>query len=174
MAVWGVENLSAKKIRAYTDDSYAPPFFERIADKINNNIDFKAHRNPAPCNNKMERIIKSALEIVKCDKIVIIADGEGDPNSRLKSIKTHIPKKYADNIDIIIFPIEVEEWICRSLGIKYSVKPSASLEEWTANKKGHKNRYKKSDLPRYADNINFDKIKEHPAFVKFVRALKDC
>lgn len=112
------------------------------------------------------------------DKTIVVVDGDGNPEKEEKKQKErHFPKdeNKLKRVEIIVFKDEIEEWVCYSIGIKFSNKPSDALHEW--NKKKHcfkSGGYKKKFLPDYVKELNFDKLKAIDAsFKKFLKLLEN-
>ena len=99
------------------------------------------------------------------DKVIVIADGDNHPKTKEKEIKKHVPRKFKKNTKIIVFKYEIEEWICKSLGIAYRGKPSAAL-------KRSKN-YFKRDLPKYVEKLDLERLDKETTFQEFLKAIKD-
>jgi len=114
-----------------------------------------AKRLPADCNTKIDRAIRSALTF-GFDRVVLVINGDGNPKEKRESAELHIPSDLKDKVDVIVFEYEAEEWICKSLKIKYGsyTKPSKALNDWLRNNKGRE--YHKRDLPKFVTDINLD------------------
>lgn len=84
---------------------------------------------------------------------------------RRSNIMRHVPKEMITPVEIILAEYEIEEWICISKNLKWGhSKPSEELK--------NQFRYKKSSLPRYASELDFDKlIKKSKSFISFLKAL---
>ncbi|MCD6255650.1 MAG: hypothetical protein J7J44_05190 [Deltaproteobacteria bacterium] len=60
--------------------------------------------------------------------------------------------------------LAIEEWICRSLGIAYRGKPSATLKRL-------KN-YFKRDLPKYVEKLDLERLDKEATFQEFLKAIE--
>ncbi len=172
-------NKFTREVVLIVEDKYGGEFFKRLINKLNNSnllnykIVFSKIRgqrnpihNPYLCNKKMEKIIKTVDNFTKTNKIIIILDGDknqGKYEENLNKAKRHIPNNIKTPYSIIIFDYEVEEWICASLNIKWSSKPSDALKA--------KYKYKKQHLPTYVDKLDFDKLRRVKSFKDFINAL---
>ena len=156
-------------IRIYTEDSYGKPFFKRLiqrlkeSNKAPKNLAIECTHLLAPCNPKLKRLIRA--DMMDFDKVIVIADGDNHPKTKEKEIKGHVPRKFRKNIKIIVFKYEIEEWICRSLGIAYRSKPSAALKRL-------KN-YFKRDLPKCVEKLDLERLDKEATFQEFLKAIKD-
>ncbi|MET1124957.1 MAG: hypothetical protein ABWW66_06825 [Archaeoglobaceae archaeon] len=147
------------KFRMFVEDKYGPEFFEKLIDRIKEvglipeDIIVKPSKPPADCNPKIDRAIKSALSF-GYDRVILVIDGDGNPEEKQKRAESHIPPEFKDRVDVIVFEYEAEEWICESLGIRYSsyTKPSKALNDWLRNKEGKK--YHKRDLPKFVSKLD--------------------
>ncbi|RLI85578.1 MAG: hypothetical protein DRP01_05910 [Archaeoglobales archaeon] len=91
----------------------------------------------------------------------MVIDGDRNPEKKRENAELHIPSDLKDRVDVIVFEYEAEEWICKSLSVKYgNVKPSKALNHWLKTKKGRE--YHKRDLPRFVVDkelkLNFKKL----------------
>ncbi|NJF24488.1 hypothetical protein [Thermococcus sp. Bubb.Bath] len=169
-----------KEIALIVEDAYGGEFFRRVLKRLNE-LGMLSHKvrlkrlrgrkNPvhAPylCNPKPDKIIR-AVSTSSPDAIIVAYDGDGPNNyhKRLNEVKSHIPKNIKTPVRVFLFEYEIEEWICKSLGITWSTKPSDELKR--------KMRYTKSLLPTYADKLNFDKLKHNcKSFREFLRILEE-
>jgi hypothetical protein len=57
-------------------------------------------------------------------------------------------------VDVIVFEYEAEEWICKSLGIRYGsyTKPSKALNDWLRSKE--RKEHHKRDLPKFVSRLD--------------------
>ncbi len=161
------------------EDTYGGEFFKRVLQELNetNLLPYKVklkklsgRRNPihAPylCNPKLKKII-TATDMANADRIILIYDGDGPSNysQRFNQVKSHIPAKTNTPIKIVLFEYEVEEWICKSLDIKWDSKPSDALKRKVG--------YKKSQLPKYVSKLNFEDLSNScKSFQEFLNALR--
>ncbi|NJE01813.1 hypothetical protein [Thermococcus sp. JdF3] len=168
----------AKEIVIITEDAYGGEFFKRLLGRLKRgglaSVKLKrlsGRKNPihAPylCNHKLTKIIRAA-EIAFPDFILIVYDGDGPANygSRKRDIEKHIPKNIGVPVKTLLFEYEIEEWVCKSLGYSWSTKPSDELKK--------RERYTKSKLPKYADKLDFEKLKQNcKSFREFLKLLGD-
>ena len=163
--------MNIMEVKFFIEDYYGDPFLTEIIRKleelnlIGNIIIKKFIRLPVLCNYKLDRQLIANDKT--CDKILIILDSDGPHNykERFVNVKGHIPKEIETPVEIILLEYEIEEWICISMELKWHSKPSEELKR--------KLGYKKSDLPNYANKLDFKKlINKSKSFIKFVKALK--
>ncbi|MFA4957875.1 MAG: hypothetical protein WC556_12970 [Candidatus Methanoperedens sp.] len=158
-------------IKIISEDDYGGAFLKNVivqlkSKKMVGNIVVKATKPMRPlCNFQLDRILKSFD--TSCDKIIIILDSDGPHNykSRYANVKRHVPDGMKTPVEIILTDYEIEEWICISKGLKWKHhKPSDELKL--------KFGYIKSSLPKYADELDFDKLgKNCESFKAFLDAL---
>ncbi len=165
------------RFRFFVEDEYGDEFFEKLVKRlkekglISRDVVIDAKRLPADCNKKIERVLKASLKFGDFDKAVLIIDGDGNPEDKRKSAELHIPYDLIDRVDVIVFEYEAEEWICKSLGIKYGkIKPSKALKDWLKIKRGRD--YHKRDLPKFVEDLNFFKLNKDPNFKFLLRILE--
>ncbi|ASJ01863.1 hypothetical protein A3L09_00605 [Thermococcus profundus] len=170
----------SKEIVLIVEDAYGGEFFKRVLKRLNElgmlsrNVRLKrlsGRKNPIHvpylCNSKLDRMILAA-STSSPDTIIVVYDGDGPStyHKRFNDAKSHIPKNIKTSVRVFLFEYEIEEWICRSLGITWDTKPSDELKR--------KIRYKKSLLPTYADKLDFDKLKRNcKSFRKFLEILEE-
>jgi hypothetical protein len=158
-------------IKIISEDDYGGAFLKKVIAQLKNkkmvgNITVKASKPMRPlCNIKLDRILKAFDN--SSDKIIIILDSDGPENlkSRYANVERHVPDDLKTPVEIILTDYEIEEWICISKNLKWThSKPSEALK----NKDG----YIKSRLPKYADELDFDKLgKNCKSFKAFLCAL---
>jgi len=158
-------------IKIISEDDYGGAFLKNVivqlkSKQIVGNIVVKATKPMRPlCNFQLDRILKVFDN--SCDKIIIILDSDDPQNykSRYANVKRHVPDGLKTPVEIILMDYEVEEWICISKDIKWKhSKPSDELKL--------KFRYIKSSLPKYASELDFDKLgKNSKSFKAFFEAL---
>lgn len=87
-----------------------------------------------------------------------------DCNQKLDEILEYIDNK-VDRIIIVLAEYEIEEWICISKDLKWKhSKPSEELKR--------KYGYEKYKLPKYANELDFNKLKKNcKSFKAFLNAL---
>lgn len=165
------------KFRFFVEDEYGDEFFEKLVNRLKGEgliprdvvIDVK--KLPADCNKKIDRVLNASLKFGNFDRAVLIIDGDGNSKKKRESAKSHIPFDLKDRVDVIVFEYETEEWICLSLGIKYSnVKPSKALNEWLKIKRG-KN-YHKRDLPKFVPELNLKNLSNDENFKLLLTILR--
>ncbi len=160
------------KIKLIVEDSWGVPFFpiviERLktANLVNKNLIIQKPKHlPADCNGKLDEILKMVDNT--CDLIIIVLDADGPQNyiNRYERAKGHIPNNMITPVNIILAEYEIEEWICISKNLKWPhSKPSEALK----NKYG----YEKWNLPKYAAELDFDKLgKNCKSFKLFLAAM---
>ncbi len=158
-------------IKIISEDDYGGEFLKNVIAQLENKklvgkIIIKGSKPMLPlCNFKLDRILKSFDST--CDKIIIMLDSDEPQNRehRRSNIMRHVPKEMITPVEIILAEYEIEEWICISKNLKWGhSKPSEELK--------NQFRYKKSSLPRYASELDFDKlIKKSKSFISFLKAL---
>jgi len=158
-------------IKIISEDDYGGAFLKNVIAQLKNkkmigNITVIASKPMRPlCNFKLDRILKSFD--ASCDKIIIILDSDGPQNykSRYANIERHVPDTLKTPVEIILTDYEIEEWICISKNIKWKhSKPSDELKL--------KFGYIKSSLPKYAAELDFDKLgKNCKSFKAFLDVL---
>ena len=162
------------KIKLIVEDSWGVPFFpiviERLkaANLVNKNLIIQKPKHaPADCNGKLDEILKTVDN--RCDRIIIVLDADGPQNymTRYERAQSHIPNNMTTPVKIILAEYEIEEWICISKDLKWKHnKPSEEL------KSKLKLGYIKSSLPKYAAELDFDKLgKNSKSFKDFLVAL---
>jgi hypothetical protein len=143
------------------EDSYGAMFFKRFIERLKNegylktNLTIGADRLAGICNPKIERQIKASSHY---NKIILVADAHVKPINEVEfSLNQHIPKELINRVFKVVFPLEIEEWICSSLNIMHLYdKPSKILR----NKIG----YEKYKLPNFADTLDLYKLGKKPNF----------
>ncbi len=157
-------------IKIISEDDYGGEFLKNVIarlkdEKLVGNITVKGSKPMLPlCNSKLDRILRAFDNT--CDKILVILDSDEPQNRELRqaNVERHVPEMITP-VKIILTDYEIEEWICVSKDIKWGhSKPSEELK----NQFG----YKKSSLPRYAHELNFDKLRKNSkSFSAFLKAL---
>lgn len=168
-------------VKILTEDTYGKKFFDGIIkrlkekDMISNEVKAFFERIQGVCSSKMTIQINAAIK--DFDKIIVVVDGDGNPEKKEKEVKEkHFKdKNKLKKADTIVFKYEIEEWICYSQGIKFNNnKPSDALDKWIKEKKKNfKSGYEKKFLPEYVKLLNFDKLKENGVFEKFLKLLEN-
>jgi hypothetical protein len=165
------------KFRIFVEDEHGPEFFEKLVELLKKeelvprDIIVKQSKLPADCNPKIDRVIKASL-IFGFDRAILFIDGDGNPEEKQKRAESHVPPEYKDKVVVVIFEYEVEEWICKSLGIRYGshTKPSDALNNWLRNKEGR--RYQKRDLPKFVSKLDLSLLsKNDRTFIDLINVL---
>ncbi len=159
-------------IKIISEDDYGGAFLKNVIaqlkdKKLVGKITVKGSKPMRPlCNIKLDRILR-ALDNT-CDKILVILDSDEPQNREFRrtNVERHVPTNMITPVEIILTDYEIEEWICISKNLKWGhSKPSEELK--------NQFRYKKSILPRYASELDFDKlIKKSKSFIDFLNALQ--
>ncbi len=158
-------------IKIISEDDYGGAFLKNVILQLKNkklvgNISVKGSKPMRPlCNFKLDRILRSFDG--SCDKIIIMLDSDGPENleKRRVNVMRHKPDDLETPVEIILTDYEIEEWICISKNLKWKhSKPSDELKI--------KEGYIKSSLPKYAVELNFDKLQRNcKSFKAFLNAL---
>jgi len=165
---------TSSKIVIFTEDSYGKFFIKRLVyGKLNLKKEIRVQRLAGVCYTKSTRQIIAASS--DCNKIVILVDGDDEPEKVRSSMEGHIRKAqekvYCLNIYLIVVDTEIEEWVCEGLGICYGRKPSEDLNRYLQQNFGYM--YRKSMLPDFASKVDPTKLSENKSFVRFMKALED-
>lgn len=158
-------------IKIISEDDYGGAFLKNVIEQLKSkklvgNVTVKGSKPMRPlCNFKLDRILKSFD--TSCDKIIIVLDSDSpeDTENRRTNIERHVPDDLETPVEIILTDYEIEEWICisKNLNWKHS-KPSEELKAQIG--------YKKSSLPKYAAELDFDKLQKNcKSFNAFLNAL---
>ncbi len=162
----------------FSEDAYGPEFFKSLIEKlkkesiVNESLYVATRRLPGICYTKSERAIKAAS--MDFDKIVIVADADGPANrdTVFKRMDVHIHEELKNKVDVIIMDYELEEWICYSLGIHFGGdKPSKALNDWCKINRGTMSGYKKWQLPKFVEDLDFNVLRNCSSFRDFVNAV---
>ncbi len=158
-------------IKIISEDDYGGAFLKNVIAQLRNrklvgNVTVKGSKPMRPlCNFQLDRILRSFD--ASCDKIIIVLDSDEPQNFeyRYANIVRHVPDNLKTPVEIILMDYEIEEWICISKNLKWKhSKPSDELK----NKEG----YTKSSLPKYASELDFDKLQKNSrSFKAFLNAL---
>jgi len=152
------------------EDSYGSIFFKRFIKRLKNagylkiNLNFGTDRLAGICNPKIERQIKANSH---CNKIILIADAHGKSINEIESrLNLHIPEEFFNKVFKVVFPLEVEEWICLSLNITHLYdKPSKILK--------HRIGYEKYKLQNFADSLDLSRLEKDQIFTRLLQILND-
>lgn len=170
------------KFKFFVEDEYGDEFFENLINRLKNenliprDVVIDARRLPADCNTKIDRAIRSALTF-GFDRVVLVIDGDGNPKEKRESAELHIPPEFKDRVDLIVFEYEAEEWLCKSLRIRYGsyTKPSKALNDWLRNNKGRE--YYKRDLPKFVSDLDLNFLlsqdKEFKNLIKILKLIRN-
>ncbi|MDP2846278.1 MAG: hypothetical protein Q8N79_09465 [Candidatus Methanoperedens sp.] len=158
-------------IKIISEDDYGGAFLKNVILHLKNkklvgNIFVKGSKPMHPlCNFKLDRILRSFDG--SCDKIIIMLDSDGPKNLEKRRVNAmrHKPDDLETPVEIILTDYEIEEWICISKNLKWKhSKPSDELKI--------KEGYIKSSLPKYAAELDFDKLQRNcRSFRDFLNAL---
>lgn len=126
----------------------------------------KPKHKPADCNSRLNEIL--TMFDKNSDRIIIVLDADGPQNYkfRYERANSHVPNGMKPRVKIVLAEYEIEEWICISKDLKWGhSKPSDELKI--------KYGYEKYELPKYASELDFDKLqRESKSFQSFLAALK--
>ena len=148
------------------EDCFGKEFFKRLfCKKLDENI-FRGHLKSVKqiqMSPKISRIIKQHASGV--DRIIIIMDSEGQPiKDKEAKLLGYAGKEYRKIVSIVLVDYEIEEWICYSLDIKPGgKKPSNVLK--------YEREYRKSQLPKYVDELDCKKLMGCGSFKRFASLL---
>jgi hypothetical protein len=152
-------------VRILAEDSYAKGFFNNLVPNlkndayINQSFNISVQRFVGICNPKSTNQVIAASD--KFLKIIILVDCDYKPSRNIKNrILQHIPSYLKKIVTIIMIRSEIEEWICISLGLRFQGKPSDRLKE--------SRNYHKYDLPKYANEVDVEKLLSNCASFKEV------
>ena len=150
------------RIAILSEDTYGKLFLKKLVERINVGYKVIVDRFVGVCNTKSTRQVKAKLELACVDRVIIVVDADCGPEDEVyRRVICHIPRNLRHRVKIVIVKTEIEEWICRSLGIKHGCKPSDDLNKYVQRKYGRK--YTKSMLPSFADKIDIEKLAENSA-----------
>lgn len=164
------------RILILTEDRYGVDFFKKLIKRLKTNGLIKKSRRidvewlHGKCNPKLERILRSKLDI-PLKLIIIVADAEGYyKNKIIKTIEKHIPSPFKNIVRYIIFSYSIEELICEGLGIRWRGNtPIDCLNRHL--RKTRKIDYEKYMLPSFATKINLNKLRGNKEFNKFLNYI---
>jgi len=164
-------------VKLICEDYYGYDFFSSLIGRLkaSNNASRQLHVNngrvPPICNHKLDRVLKADTS---SDKIIIIADGDGDSLKVRKNLDSHVPAVKKATVEIIVFEFEIEEWVCKSLKLDFhGTKPSECLSMLSRKKGSAKSPYHHKDLPSYSSKIDIPLLlRTDQHFQRFVSCLK--
>ena len=115
--------------------------------------------------HKLSRITQIALGMA--DRVIILRDADGESlELEGKRIRQFLDSRYMDRVEIVLFDHEIEELICYSMQIPIKGrKPSEILKQKIPD-------YRKNRLPRYAENLDCERLKNCDSFKRLLNALK--
>ncbi len=169
------------KVAIFTEDTYAPKFIKNVINRlisegfISTKIEFAKLHTPSlikKCHN-----VRKVLSVVRdVDRILILIDKENsDEYDEDRDVWRHLRNlKEQDKRKIVVIATEpeIEEWICESLDIPFD-KTGKDLERKPSKILGKNHNYKKSKLPKYAENLDFEKLlRKSKSFKEFYLSLK--
>ncbi len=160
------------KIKLIVEDFYGVDFLKNVIERlkeanlVNKNLIIpKPKHLPADCNPKLDEILE--YNDKKFDRIIIVFDADDPRNfkDRYERAQSHIPKVMKTPVKIVLAEYEIEEWICYSRNLKWKhSKPSEELKRQFG--------YEKYKLPKYANELDFDKLQKNcRSFKDFLNAL---
>ena len=164
-------------IMIFTEDTYGRDFIKDLVARlkreglIKSEISVNVRRLAGVCNSKMQRQIKAAA--ITHRRIIVIADADGKPIQEIrKRILYHVQSDLQDIVYTVILKYEIEEWICISLGLRTTKKPSKELDEYIKKKeKDAKSGYEKYMLPKFAGTLDISKLENYNSFKELINAL---
>ncbi len=147
-------------------ESFWPIFFnKKKKENILHNIPnlrkiISCNRNIPKLNSLIRNFIKS-----NDDFVLLLLDADGkNIDKEIYELKEKIKREYHDKLKIYFFDYEIEEWICHVMELRYDNKPSKVLK--------HHEKYEKRKLPRYAEKIDCEKLKNCESYIRFLNVLK--
>ncbi len=157
-------------IKIFCEDRKGKPFFEELIKRMKKkgilrNIPIKVGYIGGRVGTSLERRIKASLR-EGCNKFIVIYDAHGEDIKEVRDrVWRFIPVNVSSNTCVVILDFEIEEWICISEGIDCGSEPYKTLKS--------KIGYEKHKLPKYAEKLNFNKLKECRSFKEFLDCLKE-
>jgi len=172
------------KIAIFTEDEYGIDFLRSIIKRLREEGYVKSHiesvKTYTPsqirkCHRKFGKKVKSVVR--DADRIIIVIDKENDIKyDEENQIWRHLKDlKETDKKKIVVIATEpcIEEWICISLGLSFD-KSGIKIDQKPDRVLERERKYKKKNLPKFALELNFEKlIKESKSFLKFLEALRN-
>ena len=148
------------------EDSFGPQFiqifFRKKADMglVAGNL-IKART--VNLGHKLSRATKIATGIA--DRVIILRDADGEPLERKdERIRQFLDLGYVDRVRIVSFDHEIEELICYLMQIPIKGrKPSDVLKQKIPS-------YRKNRLPRYAEKLDCERLKDCNSFKRLLSA----
>ena len=170
------------KVAIFTEDTYAPKFIKNVINRlisegfISTKIEFAKLHTPSlikKCHN-----VRKVLSVIRdVDRVLILIDKENsDEYDEDRDVWRHLRNlKEQDRRKIVVIATEpeIEEWICESLDIPFD-KTGRDLERKPSKILDKNHNYKKSKLPKYAENLDFEKLlRNSKSFKEFCNSLRD-
>lgn len=158
------------KLCILAEDTYGPVFIEQVIKKAIDNglapnsikIVKSQHtygRLKGAFNTANDRIIRSIRGL--CSKVIVFIDADGQPEDQVrKRFLDTLSRESRGAVRLVVFSSSIEEWI-----MPHSENPADELKK--------KERYEKSDLPRYAERVELDALKGLKSFRDFLSFLND-
>ena len=161
-----------RNILIFTEDSFGVDFINKVilnmkqVGLVNNSFHFKCLHLKALCNKKIDRQIRATQLKKVYDRIIIVIDGDFNPNQKYVEMRSHVEKKFQEITKIVVIETEIEEWICKSLKIKFNQeKPSSVLNKEFC--------YEKYKLPKYNNKLDYSILtKDSTSFIKFLNYIQ--
>ncbi|QGA53903.1 hypothetical protein GFS03_04590 [Sulfolobus sp. E5-1-F] len=173
----GSSGSQNKRVHIVSEDTYGPKFVEYLIDVLKSKG--LIPHNIVPCKSRSTngkgnfknvaiwRRIKGIIRSGICDKAIILIDGDGKDIKEVKEeynldkLTKELSEDVKEKICTVIFDHEIEEWI-----LPNSNEPSEELKR--------KEDYDKSDLPKYANEIDIELLKQKSrSFNDFLNCIND-
>ncbi len=164
----------------YYEDTYGTQFFKKLYSRLKDEFHItckilKFIKISGICYQKFTNQLKASLQNNSNIEVIIIADGDNKKSEIYNRIESHINEKHKDRSHVILFDYCIEEWICKSLGIKYSSKPVEALSKYIRSHQSAKAKYKKKELPNFVNKLNFQiLLNNDEQFRAFYNTLSNC
>ena len=163
-------------VAIFIEDKYGPGFLRKVISRlrdesyIKNTIKFarETHSLIKRCHNVGSKV-KSVVRDV--DKVIIVIDKENsreyDENREIWRHLEELSKIDKKKIVVIATDPCIEEWICISLNLNFD-RDGYDIERKPDRVLKKEKGYRKSQLPKYADLLDFEKLlKKSSSFKKF-------
>lgn len=159
-----------------TEDFYGKDFFKELVERLKREGYIKSEHRieyewlPGKCNPKVTRKILPKVRYL--DRVIVVIDAEGENRIEVRRfVERHIPYNLKEKTKYIVFNYCIEEWICKSLGIKLSQNPVESLKDYLRKAKGANYDYEKSMLPDFVEKIDIGKLVNDQLFKEFLNYI---
>ena len=162
---------STVNVLVLTEDTYSPPFLDKVTVLLKNQHYIPACVNvypkkcgSKPCDPSIERKILLYLTTPPGKRVyhhvVLFYDGEGKRDIVEARLWEHVPPRFKkkNKVSVVVNDFEIEEWICACKGIKCYSKPHDELDLYLQRREGR--RYLKRHLPRFAGELDVDVLLE--------------